>query len=441
MSLPVVAIVGRPNVGKSTLFNRISRSRAAITDDEPGVTRDRLYRQADWSGRDFILIDTGGFLPRSEELFDRKIREQAEVAIEEADCILLMVDAQVGPIDIDRQIARLLEKSGKKALLIANKADNPAMEYDSADFYSLGLGDPIPISCTGGRNIGDLLDQLIALLPESDEPELETDAVRIAVIGRPNVGKSSLVNKLLGDERLIVSDIPGTTRDSIDTMVTYKDQQFLLIDTAGLRRAARRKTNLEFYTTLRTIRALQRSEIVMILVEAPEGITGQDIKIFEQAIELRKGIIVIVNKWDMVEKDTYSVNQFTSTFHRKAPGLKYIPLLFISALTGQRVTRALDLALDVRKERQRRIATAELNTFIQDAVTRRHPAAKRGKFIKFFYATQSDIEPPTFVFFVNYPDMLDKSYLRYLENRLREKFGFGGNSIRMKFKKRIGDKR
>jgi GTP-binding protein len=436
MPLPVIAIIGRPNVGKSTLFNRIARTKLAITDDMPGVTRDRLYRKVEWIGRYFILIDTGGFMPRSEEIVETKVREQAEIAIEECDLVLFMVDAQVGPADIDNEIAKLLLKRGKPTLLVANKADNQQYELEANHFYSLGLGEPFAISSTGGRNIGNLLDRVVAMIPQSSDEEETAEGIRVAVLGRPNVGKSSIVNRLLGDDRLIVTDTPGTTRDSIDTDLVYNDRRFVIIDTAGIRRAARVKDNLEFYTALRTIRALQRADIAMVLVQAPDGITGQDIKIIEQAEEERKGILVVVNKWDLVEKDTHTVDQFTETFHQKANLMKYIPLVFVSALTGQRVTKTLDQVLKIHAEREKRLPTAELNDFINQAVNERHPPARGGKFIKFYYVTQTEIRPPTFVFFVNHPDYLDRSYLRYLENRLRERFGFEGNVLRLKFNKR-----
>lgn len=437
MSLPVVAIIGRPNVGKSTFFNRIIKDRLAVTDDTPGVTRDRLYRTMEWTGKYFVVVDTGGFLPRSHELFDQRVREQAEIAIQEADLVLFMVDSKVGPMDIDREIAKMLLKMKQPTLLIANKSDNESLQLEANSFYSLGLGEPFPVSSTDGYNVGNVLDEIVARLPEvTDEKEFRPDAIRVAVIGRPNVGKSSIVNKMLGDERLIVTDIAGTTRDSVDTFLEYNNQDFVMIDTAGLRRQARVKDNLEMYTALRSIRTLQRADVALILVEAPNGITGQDIKIIEQAEEARKAIIVVVNKWDLVEKDTHTVDQFTRTFNEKVRTMSYIPLVFVSALTGQRVTKVLDKVIEVYNERQKRIPTAELNSFLAETVEQRHPPAHRGVHIKFYYVTQTEIAPPTFVFFANYPEQIDITYIRYLENQLRERFGFVGNAVRMKFNPR-----
>lgn len=438
MSLPVVAIIGRPNVGKSTFFNRLIRDRQAITDDTPGVTRDRLYGTVEWSGRRFVVIDTGGFMPRSEELFEQKVREQAEIAIEEADLVLLMVDAHVGVVDIDEEIARMLRRTAKPTILVANKADNVQYQWDSAAFYSLGLGDPVPVSAASGENIGNLLDEITSRIPVETAEEEEVEAIRVAVLGRPNVGKSSLVNKLLGDERLIVTEVAGTTRDSIDTNLRYQERDFVLIDTAGLRRGAKIKVNLEFYTALRTVRALQRADVALVLIEAPDGVTTHDLRIIEQAEAERKGIVLAVNKWDLVEKDTHSTDLFTRSFHERAGEFDYIPLVFVSALTGQRVARVLDKVIEVYTERFKRVGTAELNEFIRRTVEERHPPAYRGRFIKFYYATQGGVAPPTFVFFVNYPEHLDRSYIRFLENRLRNRFGFIGNSLRLKFNKRSG---
>ncbi len=437
MPLPVVAIIGRPNVGKSTLFNRLGRDRVAITDDTPGVTRDRLYRTVEWSGRYFLMVDTGGFLPRSDELFDQKVREQAELAIAEADLVLFLVDAQVGPVDIDQEIARILRRSGKPTMLVANKADNFNLHLEASAHYSLGLGEPITVSAISGGNTGNLLDEILARLPAtSDAEEPAADAIRVAVIGRPNVGKSSLVNRLLGDDRLIVTEIAGTTRDSIDTFLEYADRKFVLVDTAGLRRQAKVKDNLEMYTAMRTIRALQRADVALVLVEGPEGINHQDIKIIEEAHDERKGIVIVVNKWDLVEKDTKTVDEFTRTFAERIHTMSYIPLIFVSAKTGQRVAKVLDKVIDVYTDRLKRIPTSQLNDFLQQALAERHPPAHRGMWIKFNYVTQTDVAPPTFVFFVNHPEQVDRSYIRYLENRIRDTFGFVGNSLRLKFKRK-----
>lgn len=437
MPLPVVAIIGRPNVGKSTLFNRLGRDRVAITDDTPGVTRDRLYRTVEWSGRYFLMVDTGGFLPRSDELFDQKVREQAELAIAEADLVLFLVDAQVGPVDIDQEIAKILRRSGKPTLLVANKADNFNLHLEATAHYSLGLGEPITVSAISGGNTGNLLDEILARLPAtSDAEEPAVDAIRVAVIGRPNVGKSSLVNRLLGDDRLIVTEIAGTTRDSIDTFLEYSDRKFILVDTAGLRRQAKVKDNLEMYTAMRTIRALQRADVALVLVEGPEGINHQDIKIIEEAHDERKGIVIVVNKWDLVEKNTKTVDEFTRTFAERIHTMSYIPLVFVSAKTGQRVAKVLDKVIEVHTDRLKRIPTSQLNDFLQQALAERHPPAHRGMWIKFNYVTQTDVAPPTFVFFVNHPEQVDRSYIRYLENRIRDTFGFVGNSIRLKFKRK-----
>lgn len=437
MPLPVVAIIGRPNVGKSTLFNRLGRDRVAITDDTPGVTRDRLYRTVEWSGRYFLMVDTGGFLPRSDELFDQKVREQAELAIAEADLVLFLVDAQVGPVDIDQEIAKILRRSGKPTLLVANKADNFNLHLEANAHFSLGLGEPITVSAISGGNTGNLLDEILARLPAtSDAEEPAVDAIRVAVIGRPNVGKSSLVNRLLGDDRLIVTEIAGTTRDSIDTFLEYADRKFVLVDTAGLRRQAKVKDNLEMYTAMRTIRALQRADVALVLVEGPEGINHQDIKIIEEAHDERKGIVIVVNKWDLVEKDTKTVDEFTRTFAERIHTMSYIPLIFVSAKTGQRVAKVLDKVIEVYTDRLKRIPTSQLNDFLQQALAERHPPAHRGMWIKFNYVTQTDVAPPTFVFFVNHPEQVDRSYIRYLENRIRDTFGFVGNSLRLKFKRK-----
>jgi len=437
MSLPVVAIVGRPNVGKSTFFNRILKQRIAVVDDQPGVTRDRLYGIADWAGRDFYLVDTGGYVTDPEQVFDELVREQAEIAIEEADLILHMVDCQVGATDLDEEIARRLQKSGKPVIVIANKADNEAYQLEATQFYRLGLGDPIPVAAATGLNTGDLLDVIVEKLPDTAEVEEEEERTRIAVVGRPNVGKSSFVNFLCGKNRQIVSDIPGTTRDSVDTVIKFEDEELVLIDTAGLRRKSKVKENLEFFTTLRTVRAVERSDVVAVLIEAQEGLLHQDIQVLEQVREFRKGALLVVNKWDLIEdKETQTAAQYTESIHRKIPTLSYVPVIYISATSGQRAVNVLKLCREIEARQSKRIQTSALNRFLENAVSRRHPAAVRGKYIKFFYVTQTEINPPTFVLFCNYPKLLQKQYLRYLENRLREEFDFTGVPIRVKVKSR-----
>ncbi|MCK4657135.1 MAG: ribosome biogenesis GTPase Der [candidate division Zixibacteria bacterium] len=433
--LPIVAIIGRPNVGKSTFFNRVLRQRLAVVDDKPGVTRDRLYGLADWSGREFHLVDTGGFIPDSDDLINRLVREQAEIAIDEADLVLFMVDSRVGPTDLDEDIARRLQRSDRPVVVVANKSDNEIYRLEANAFYRLGLGEPIDVAALTGYNIGDLLDIVIGKLPETEYVE-EEGKLKIAVIGRPNVGKSSFVNFLCGKERLIVTDIPGTTRDSIDTEIVFQGEKYILIDTAGLRRKSKVKESLEFYTTLRTLRSLERCDVAAVIIEADEGLMHQDIQVLEQAHLFRKSMLLVVNKWDLVEKDTDTVREYELSIKKKIPTFSYLPMVFISALTGKRSVNVLKLCKQVHERQIKRIQTAEMNRFIEETVRRRHPAAVKGKHIKFFYATQTEISPPTFVFFCNYPKLLQKQYIRYIENRLRETYDFEGVPIRLKVKPR-----
>ncbi len=430
--LPVVAIVGRPNVGKSTLFNRILQERVTVVDNMPGVTRDRVYGIADWNGRDFHLIDTGGFLPESEDVIDRMVREQAEIAIEEADLVLFMVDCRVGLTDLDQGIARKLQRSNRRVIVVANKADTETHQLGVGEFYGLGLGDPIDIAAASGYNVGDLLDLVVDAIPEA-EPIPETDKLKIAVVGRPNVGKSSFVNFLCGKNRQIVTDIPGTTRDSVDTEIEYEGQRYVLIDTAGLRRKSRVKENLEFYTTLRTIKAVQRADVVAVLIEAHEGLMHQDIQVIEQVHEFRKGILLVVNKWDLIgEKTTSIASEYAESIKRKIQTLSYIPIVFVSAKTGQRTVNVLKLCSQIDHRQNQRVQTAQLNRFLEETVNKRHPAAAKGKYIKLYYITQSEVKPPTFVIFCNYPKLLQKQYLRYIENRLRERWDLEGVPVRIK---------
>ena len=436
MSRPIVAIIGRPNVGKSTLFNRLLKKRAAIVDDEPGVTRDRNYAPCDWSGKSFYLVDTGGFVPASKNQIEKMVRAQVEVAVSESDVILFLVDNKVGAQEIDLQIAKRLKRTKKTVILVANKVDNEKEETDVHLLNRLGLGTPVAVSAETGRNIGELLDRVTEVLPETAAEEVEEESIKVAVIGRPNVGKSSFVNALLGQDKLIVAETPGTTRDAIDTSFKLDDSSFTLIDTAGLRKKSKVKNDLEYYTSLRTLRSIQRCDVALILVEAPQGLLKQDVRIFQEVEELWKGMVVGVNKWDLVEKDSKTLDHYTRGMKRIAPYLDYLPFIFISAKTKQRVIPAIQLAAQVHNEMKKRVETSKLNDALRKEIDRKPPAAVMGKYIKIYYCTQTDIQPPTFVFFSNYPELLQKTYLRYLENRIREHFGFTGVPLRIKVRKR-----
>lgn len=436
MSRPIVAIIGRPNVGKSTLFNRVLRRRVAVVDKEPGVTRDRNYAPTDWAGRSFYLVDTGGFVPASKNQIEKMVKAQVEIAISESDVILFLVDNKVGAQEIDLEIAKRLKKIEKRVVLVSNKVDNEKEEMDVHLLNRLGLGTPVPISAATGRNIGDLLDKITEALPEKAEEETEGESIRVAVIGRPNVGKSSFVNALLGQDKLIVAEAPGTTRDAIDTKFKLDDLSFTLIDTAGLRKKSKVKNDLEYYTSLRTLRSIQRCDVALILIEAPEGLLKQDVRIFQEVEELWKGMVVGVNKWDLVEKDSKTLDHYTRRMKGLAPYLDYLPFIFVSARTKQRLTGAMQLVAQIHNERKKRVETSKLNNILRKEIDRKPPAAVMGKYMKIYYCTQTDIEPPTFVFFSNYPKLLQKTYLRYLENKIREHFGFKGVPLRIKVRKR-----
>ena len=436
MSLPLVGIIGRPNVGKSSLFNRFIRRRMAIVDDVPGVTRDRNYALCDWTGRQFYLVDTGGMMPDTRHQMESLVLEQAEEAIRQADLVVLVVDSRTGIDSADQRIAELLLKAGCKTLVLANKADNDILENDRFEYLRLGLGEPLPMSATVGRGVGEALDGIVELLPQAESGPDETEAIRIAVIGKPNVGKSSFINRLIGEERVIVSPIPGTTRDAIDTPFEYDGRSYVLIDTAGLRRKAKVKEDVEFYTTLRTLRAIENCHVALVLVDASQGLTVQDLKVVEDAVAARRGIVMAVNKWDLVEKDDKTADIFTSQIKQFARSLHYIPIIYISALTGKRVVKTLSMINEAHTNWCRRIPTSELNAFLEEITAKQPPAAVKGKYIKLFYATQADTKPPTFLFFCNYPELLQKSYLRYIENRLRERYGFEGVALRIKTRKR-----
>jgi GTP-binding protein len=421
------------------MFNRIIRDRLSITDDQPGVTRDRIYSKGEWNGREFNLIDTGGYVPKSEDLIETMVREQAEAAIEEADQIIFIVDARVGPTDLDREIAVRLLKQDKPVLLVANKADNPDLAIDVYEFMNLGLDEPQPISAANGLNLADMLDRLTELMPEQvDEPE--SDKLKIAILGRPNVGKSSLVNFLLGCQRQIVTDIPGTTRDAVDLAVRFEDREYILIDTAGLRRRSRIKENLEYFMTLRTIKALERCDVAMLLIEAQEGLLNQDVQIINQIMKAGKALVLCVNKWDLIDADQDMADRYRQAIYNKIPTYRFIPIMFMSALTGRKVMRMFKFMQYVDDEQNKRIKTSELNKFLEKTVARKHPPAVQGKHIRLLYITQVDIKPPRFIIFSNFPKLIKDDYQRYLENQLRDHFKFEGVPIKIMFKLRKSDR-
>lgn len=436
MAKPVVAIVGRPNVGKSTLFNRIVGGRVAIVESRPGVTRDRLYQDAEWSGRSFALIDTGGLdFQESGEIIEG-IRRQAEIAIAEADTVLFVVDARAGLNPDDEEVASIIRRSGKPAILVANKVENFSYKADTYDFYRLGLGDPIPVSAAEGLNTGDLLDRLVELLPDGDGEDYPPDVIKIAVIGRPNVGKSSLVNAILGEDRVIVSDIPGTTRDAVDTMFQLGERHYVIIDTAGLRRKSRIELPTEKYSVIRTLRAVDRCDVVLVMLDAAAGVTEQDKRIAGYAHEAGKAAVLVVNKWDLVEKDDRTMNRHTEKIRQELGFMKYAPLIFTSAVTGRRVSKVLELVDFVAEQHATRIATADLNNLIREAVMQTPPPTDKTRRLKILYVTQGGVKPPKFIVFVNDPELMHFSYLRYLENQVRSAYGFEGTPIRFVLRKR-----
>jgi GTP-binding protein len=434
MSKPIVAVVGRPNVGKSTLFNRLVGKRLAITHEVPGTTRDRLYAEAEWGGVSFILVDTGGLEVETSKLM-AQVRAQAQIAIAEADVILFLVDVKDGLTAGDEEVAQVLRRTAKPVLLAVNKADNKALREAAVEFYALGLGELYPVSALHGTGTGDLLDQVVSAFPVEEEEE-EPEAIKIAIVGRPNVGKSSLLNRILGQERSIVHDVPGTTRDAIDTQLDWEGEPVVLIDTAGIRRKGRIQRGVEKYSVLRALRAIDRADVVLLLIDAVEGATAQDAHIAGYILEEAKSVVVVINKWDLVEKDTYTMQIYLEHVYTVLRFLDYVPVLFVSALTGQRVDQVLPTALRVQGARLIRIATAELNRILQEATARHSPPSKAGKRLKFYYVTQAAVDPPTFVFFVNDPHLVHFSYERYLENRLREHYGFLGTPLRLSFRKR-----
>ncbi|MCE5286217.1 MAG: ribosome biogenesis GTPase Der [Pelosinus sp.] len=431
MSKPIVAIVGRPNVGKSTIFNYIGQKRVSIVEDMPGVTRDRIYLDAQWLNRSFTMIDTGGIELETTDKILTAMRQQAQLAIEEADAIMFIVDAKTGITAADEQVGHILRNTRKPVLLVVNKVDSPKDEANIYEFYNLGLGDPLPISAANALNIGDLLDNLVTLLPEEAKVEEREDEIKIAFIGRPNVGKSSLVNALIGQERVIVSDIAGTTRDAIDTHFKKDGMDFILIDTAGMRRKAKVELPVERYSVIRSLRAVDRADVVVMLLDAVDGVTEQDKKIVGYAHEAGRAIVIVVNKWDLVEKDDKTTLRFTESIRSELAFMQYAPILFISALTKQRVHRVFDVVKFAAEQHAMRVSTSVLNQVLEDAVAINPPPAERGKRLKIYFATQPAVKPPTFIFFVNDPEVMHFSYLRFLENKLRESFGFEGTPLKL----------
>ena len=431
MSKPIVAIVGRPNVGKSTLFNYIGEKRVSIVEDMPGVTRDRIYLDAEWLDREFTMIDTGGIELESTDKMFTSMRYQAQLAIEEADAILFIVDGKVGLTAADEAVAIILRNTRKPVIVVVNKVDNMKKSNEIYEFYSLGLGDPIAISAANALNIGDLLDEVVKCLPNDEMVKEDSEKIKVAIIGRPNVGKSSLVNILVGKERVIVSDVAGTTRDAIDTHFTKDDTEYILIDTAGMRRKARIELPVERYSVMRALRAVDRSDVVLMVLDAVDGVTEQDKKIAGYAHDGGKACVIIVNKWDLMEKDSKTTLRYTESIRTELAFMQYAPVLFVSALTKQRISRITELIKFVAEQHTMRVATGVLNQVIEDAVSINPPPSQHGQRLKIMFTTQPNVKPPTFVFFVNDPEIMHFSYLRFLENKLRERFGFEGTPLKL----------
>ena len=430
MAKPVVAIVGRPNVGKSTLFNALAGEQISIVKDTPGVTRDRIYADVSWLNYNFTLIDTGGIEPESKDIILSQMREQAEIAIATADVIMFMTDVKQGLVDSDSKVADMLRRSGKPVVLVVNKVDNfQTMMADVYEFYNLGIGDPHPISSIGKLGLGDMLDEVISHFNLEELTDEEDDRPRIAIVGKPNVGKSSIINKLIGKNRVIVSDIAGTTRDAIDTEITYNGKDYVFIDTAGLRRKNKIKEELERYSIIRTVTAVERADVVLVVIDATEGVTEQDAKIAGIAHERGKGIIVVVNKWDAIDKNDKTIYEHTNRIREILSFMPYAEIMFVSALSGQRLVKLYDMIDMVIENQSMRVQTGVLNEILSEAVAMQQPPSDKGKRLKIFYITQVSIKPPTFVLFVNNKELMHFSYTRYIENRIRETFGFRGTAL------------
>ena len=440
MSKPIVAIIGKPNVGKSTFFNYLVGSRISIVEDTPGVTRDRIYAETNWRGRNFTLIDTGGIEPDSEDIILSQMRIQADLAIEMADVILFLTDVRQGVTATDEEISLMLKRSKKPVILVCNKADNFEKGKEEAyEFYNLGLGDPFPISATNALGIGDLLDEIYSNFPKDEENEDDKDKIKVAIIGKPNVGKSSLINKILGENRAIVSDIAGTTRDAIDTEFENENGKYILIDTAGIRRKSKVSETIEKYSVMRSLLAVERADVCLMMIDSLEGVTDQDAKIAGEAHEAGKGVIIVVNKWDLYEKDTGTLEQYKKEIYAKLKYLSYAPIIFISAKTGQRVHKLFELINYVAEQNSMRIATSVLNQVINEAISIVQPPTDKGKRLKIFYGTQASTKPPTFVIFVNNKELFHFSYERYIVNQIRKEFGLEGTPVRVMVREK-GDK-
>ncbi len=453
MTKPLVALVGRPNVGKSTLFNRILGQRLAIVEDLPGTTRDRLYGDTEWNGREFSLVDTGGFEQDQDSrpptpgdlghlvgvesgLFLTEVKNQAHLAMDEADVIVFIVDGTTGITVGDELVAAILRRSEKPVILVVNKADNKSAKESAVEFYALGLETPHPVSALHGYGTGDLLDTIVEALPEVEETEEEDDRLKIAIVGRPNVGKSSLLNKILGYERVIVSSVPGTTRDAIDTTITFEGEEIVLIDTAGIRRRGKIEPGVEKHSFLRAIKAIRRADVCLLVIDAMDAVTAQDAHIAGYILEAYKSVIVVINKWDLVPKNTYTMDEYTQQIRRELRFLDYVPVVFTSALTGQRVQKVLSLALQVYEQRLRRISTGALNRLLREVVAKNPPKGAKRQALRFYYLTQASVAPPTFIFFVNHAKLVHFTYQRYLENQLREVYQFLGTPLKLIFRNR-----
>ncbi|KXZ39568.1 GTP-binding protein [Alkalithermobacter thermoalcaliphilus JW-YL-7 = DSM 7308] len=436
MSRPIVAIVGRPNVGKSTLFNKLAGKRIAIVEDTPGVTRDRIYTEVEWLNKYFTLIDTGGIEPESEDIILSQMRNQAQLAMEMAHVILFVVDAKVGLTPTDKEIAQMLRKTKKPVLLVLNKVDKGKTPDTYYDFFEIGLGEPIMVAAATGLGVGDLLDEIISKFPEGLDTEYAQDVIKVAIVGKPNAGKSSILNNILGEERVIVSPIAGTTRDAIDTYFEQGDDKYLLIDTAGVRRKSKITENIERYSVLRSFTAIERSDVALMVIDATQGVTEQDTKVAGIIHEEGKGCVIVINKWDLIEKNTYTMNQYTKQIRDAFPFLLYAPILFVSAKTNQRMHKILETVKFVASEHAKRVTTGALNEVIGEAVLLNQPPSDKGKRLKIYYATQTSVKPPIFTMFINDKELMHFSYQRYLENKIRENFGFEGTTIRFNYKEK-----